>query len=75
MSAEIMNKELERYSEIIEQLKPVIDKPEFNQVINQLAGDLPKDKRFLIKMELKRLTKPCLRSIDLRGCDVHSAAN
>lgn len=62
-----MSQDLEEYQEIIEQLKPMINEPEFNQVLSQVASSVPKQKRFLIKMELKRLAKPCLRLIDLRG--------
>ncbi|MEW9798773.1 PilZ domain-containing protein [Alteromonas sp. CYL-A6] len=62
-----MSQDLEQYAEIIEQLKPMVNEPEFNQILSQVAGDLPKEKRFLIKMEVKRLAKPCMRSIDLRG--------
>ncbi|WP_232367563.1 PilZ domain-containing protein [Alteromonas pelagimontana] len=45
----------------------MINEPEFNQVLVQLTRDIPREKRFLIKMELKRLARPCMRSIDLRG--------
>ncbi len=62
-----MSQDLEEYQDIIEQLKPMINEPEFNQVLSQVASNVPKQKRFLIKMELKRLAKPCLRLIDLRG--------
>ncbi|GAA0857884.1 PilZ domain-containing protein [Aliiglaciecola litoralis] len=62
-----MSQDLEQYQDIIEQLKPMINEPEFNQVLSQVAANVPKQKRFLIKMELKRLAKPCLRLIDLRG--------
>ena len=62
-----MNQDLKQYADIIEQLKPLVNDPEFNKVLLQLAGDIPKEKRFLIKMEVKRLAKPCMRSIDLRG--------
>ena len=62
-----MNQDLKQYADIIEQLKPLVNEPEFNKVLLQLAGDIPKEKRFLIKMEVKRLAKPCMRSIDLRG--------
>lgn len=62
-----MPQELQQYASIIEQLKPMVKEPEFNQVLNQIAGHIPKEKRFLIKMEVKRLAKPCIRSIDLRG--------
>lgn len=62
-----MSQDLAQYKDIIEQLKPVVNEPEFNQVLQQVAADVPKEKRFLIKMEVKRLAKPCLRTIDLRG--------
>eukprot|EP01093_Parvamoeba_rugata_P011645 TRINITY_DN321_c0_g2_i5.p1 TRINITY_DN321_c0_g2~~TRINITY_DN321_c0_g2_i5.p1 ORF type:complete len:847 (-),score=169.64 TRINITY_DN321_c0_g2_i5:14801-17341(-) len=62
-----MSQDLQQYADIIEQLKPVVNEPEFNKVLLQIAGDIPKEKRFLIKMEVKRLAKPCVRSIDLRG--------
>ncbi|MCC2614711.1 PilZ domain-containing protein [Aestuariibacter halophilus] len=62
-----MSQDLEQYHDIIEQLKPMINEPEFNQVLSQVAAHLPRQKRFLIKMELKRLARPCIRLIDLRG--------
>ncbi|MFT4941500.1 MAG: hypothetical protein ACI88A_004570 [Paraglaciecola sp.] len=62
-----MSQDLEQYHDIIEQLKPMINEPEFNQVLNQVAASVPKQKRFLLKMELKRLARPCIRLIDLRG--------
>ncbi|MCV2883235.1 PilZ domain-containing protein [Aestuariibacter sp. AA17] len=62
-----MSQDLEEYQHIIEQLKPMISEPEFNQALNQQAAGLSKSKRFLIKMELKRLARPCIRVIDLRG--------
>ena len=62
-----MSQDLKQYAEIIEQLKPMVNEPEFNQVLLQIGADIPKEKRFLIKMEVKRLAKPCQRTIDLRG--------
>ncbi|WP_133469091.1 PilZ domain-containing protein [Paraglaciecola marina] len=62
-----MSQDIEQYANIIEQLKPMIHEPEFNQVLNQVASAIPKEKRFLIKMELMRLARPCTRLIDLRG--------
>ena len=62
-----MSQDLEEYQHIIEQLKPMISEPEFNQALMQVASSVPKPKRFLIKMELKRLARPCIRSIDLRS--------
>mgnify|MGYP000135566704 CR=1 FL=1 len=62
-----MSQDLEEYHDIIEELKPMISEPEFNQVLNQVASKIPKQKRFLLKMELMRLARPCIRLIDLRG--------
>lgn len=62
-----MDRDLIQFKDVIECLKPVIKKPEFSQAFKQLTQDIPTEKRFLIKMELNRLVKPCLRSIDLRG--------
>lgn len=62
-----MSQDLEEYQNIIEELKPMINEPEFNQVLSQVAATVPKQKRFLLKMELKRLARPCTRLIDLRG--------
>lgn len=62
-----MSQDLEEYHDIIEELKPMINEPEFNQVLNQVAAAIPKQKRFLLKMELMRLARPCIRLIDLRG--------
>ena len=62
-----MSQDLEEYHDIIEELKPMINEPEFNQVLNQVASAISKQKRFLLKMELMRLARPCIRLIDLRG--------
>lgn len=61
-----MSQDLEEYQDIIEQLKPMINEPEFNQVLAQVASHIPRQRRFLLKMELKRLARPCIRLIDLR---------
>ncbi|WP_111978452.1 PilZ domain-containing protein [Algibacillus agarilyticus] len=58
---------LAEYSAIIEKLKPLVGQPDFEPMMDSIAGDLPKPKRFLIKMELNRLTADCNRRIDLRG--------
>lgn len=62
-----MNQDIEKYSSIIEKLKPFVNEPDFNKLLGQYASNLPNHKRFLIKMELKRLARPCTRVIDLRG--------
>jgi hypothetical protein len=61
-----MSQDLEEYHDIIEELKPMIHEPEFNQILDQVASVIPKQKRFLLKMELIRLARPCSRLIDLR---------
>ena len=43
-----MSQDLKQYADIIEQLKPMVNEPEFNQVLLQTAADVPKEKRFLI---------------------------
>ena len=60
-----MNQYSEEYHDIIEELKPMINEPEFNKVLNQVASAILKQKRFLLKMELIRLARPCIRLIDL----------
>lgn len=62
-----MTQEFEQYQELIEQLKPVVNEPDFNQTLSTIASHVSKPKRFLIKMELKRQAKPCVQIIDLRG--------
>ncbi|MDN4500878.1 PilZ domain-containing protein [Alteromonadaceae bacterium BrNp21-10] len=62
-----MTQEFEEYYDLIEQLKPVIHEPDFNQILASVASHLPKNKRFILKMELFRLAKSCQRLIDLRG--------
>ncbi|NVK54609.1 MAG: PilZ domain-containing protein [Alteromonadaceae bacterium] len=61
-----MTQDLSQYASLIEQLKPMVKEPEFNQVLQQIAASVPKEKRFLLKMEMKRLARPCMRVIDLR---------
>ena len=60
-----MNQYSEEYHDIIEELKPMINEPEFNKVLDQVASAILKQKRFLLKMELIRLVCPCIRLIDL----------
>lgn len=62
-----MNDDLQQYADIIEQLVPYINKPGLAQRLAEYTAHLPKERRFLIKMEMKRLARPCMRSIDLRG--------
>jgi hypothetical protein len=62
-----MRQDLKEYQDVIEQLKLIIKKPEFNQVLNQVSSAISNQKRISLKMELKRLALPCIRLIDLRG--------
>ncbi|MFC6439325.1 PilZ domain-containing protein [Bowmanella sp. JS7-9] len=59
--------DFEQFQDIIEQLKPVVGQPDFNQTLSSVATSVPAAKRFLLKLELKRLAKPCRKVIDLRG--------
>ncbi|GAA5217375.1 PilZ domain-containing protein [Corallincola platygyrae] len=59
--------ELSAYSAIIDQLKPLVSEPDFEDMLARLTRSESPSARFLIKMELKRLAAPCVRVIDLRG--------
>jgi hypothetical protein len=62
-----MAADLQEFNEIIEELKSVINQPDFDTQFKAATENVPKSKHFLIKMELKRLAQPCSRLIDLRG--------
>lgn len=62
-----MSTELQEFNSLIEDLKSVINQPNFDQVFKAKAANVPKAKQFLIKMELKRLAQPSSRLLDLRG--------
>ncbi|QTH63841.1 PilZ domain-containing protein [Psychrosphaera ytuae] len=62
-----MSAELQEFNDLIEDLKSVINQPNFDKVFKSKAADVPKAKQFLIKMELKRLAQPSGRLLDLRG--------
>ena len=62
-----MAADLQEFNGIIEDLKAVINQPDFDAQFKAATDDVPKSKQFLIKMELKRLAHPCNRLIDLRG--------
>ena len=62
-----MTTELQEFNHLIEDLKSVINEPNFDKEFKSKASDVPKSKQFLIKMELKRLAQPTTRVIDLRG--------
>ena len=62
-----MSTELQEFNSLIEELKSVVNQPNFDKVFKAKAADVPKAKQFLIKMELKRLAQPSSRLLDLRG--------
>lgn len=57
---------LDNHNALIEQLKPLLMEPNFQEIFQQLTADENNSTRFLLKMELNRLASPCTRIIDLR---------
>jgi hypothetical protein len=58
--------DLKAYQTQIIELIPLRNEPDFNDLLNKiLFGESTSDK-FLIKMELSRLAKPCQRILDIR---------
>lgn len=62
-----MAQEIEKYNELIEQLKTVVHEPDFNQIFQDSTTALTKPKQYLLKLELRRLARPCEKVIDLRS--------
>lgn len=58
--------DLSPYSQVIQGLAPLVNKPNFHAEFERQTKSISSDIRFLVKMEIKRLAKPCIRSIDLR---------
>lgn len=56
----------EHYQELIEQLSPVVNEPEFDAIFAQLMQGESGPDRLQLKLELKRLAAPSNRTIDLR---------
>lgn len=52
--------------QLIEQLKPVVNEPEFDSIFSALTTDMSGPDRFQLKAELRRLAHPCKKTIDLR---------
>ncbi len=64
----------EKQQLLVEQLIPLSMEPKFHEVCDRLLADESMSSRFLIKMELGRLTADCIRVIDLRSRnDLHCA--
>lgn len=52
--------------QLIEQLKPVVNEPEFDSIFAALTSEMSGPERFQLKGELLRLAHPCKKVIDLR---------
>lgn len=57
---------LDEHSALIEQLKPLLMEPDFQSLFDMLTKDESNSTRFLLKMELNRISTLCTRLIDLR---------
>ncbi|MDP5146120.1 PilZ domain-containing protein [Shewanella sp. ULN5] len=57
---------LDNHSALIEQLKPLLMEPDFQELFESFTADESNSTRFLLKMELNRISAPCTRIIDLR---------
>lgn len=57
---------LDQHSALIEQLKPLLMEPDFQELFESLTTDESNSTRFLLKMELNRISSLCTRIIDLR---------
>ncbi|MCL1037198.1 PilZ domain-containing protein [Shewanella submarina] len=57
---------IELQTQLIEQLKPLLKEEHFQEAFDHLTADESTSTRFLIKMELNRISAPCTRTIDLR---------
>ena len=63
----MMTPDLAPYADIIRALAPLVNRPSFNNEFERRTKNMTADTRFLVKMEVKRLSKPCIRSVDLRA--------
>lgn len=61
----------EHYLELIEQLKPIVNEPEFAEIFAQLTADEDGPTKLQLKMELRRLVTPCNRTIDMRSAVIY----
>ncbi|WP_290654144.1 PilZ domain-containing protein [Idiomarina sp.] len=55
------------FEQLIEQLKPVVNEPDFDKIFRALTEGEDGPTRFQLKMELRRLASPCLLTVDLRN--------
>jgi len=61
-----MSEQFSDYRYLIEQLAPKANDSNFGARLRDHTKGFSTETRFLLKMEMKRLAKPCIRSIDLR---------
>jgi hypothetical protein len=59
--------DLSPYRQVIQELAPLVNKPNFNNEFERQTEEIASDLHFLVKMEIKRLANKCIRSIDLRS--------
>jgi hypothetical protein len=57
---------VEQHNALIEQLKPLLMEENFQELFENLTSEESNSTRFLLKMELNRLSSLCTRVIDLR---------
>ncbi|MBT1452307.1 PilZ domain-containing protein [Glaciecola sp. XM2] len=62
-----MTPDLAPYKELIRTLAPLVNRSDFNSDFEERTKKMSSEMRFLLKMEIKRLAKPCIRSVDLRA--------
>jgi hypothetical protein len=62
-----MTPDIAPYKELIRTLAPLVNRSSFNSEFEDRTKTMSSDLRFLVKMEIKRLAKPCIRSLDLRA--------
>lgn len=61
-----MTEQLSEFHDIIKKLAPKVQQADFGSLLRKHTKNVDDETRFLLKMEMKRLAKPCLRGIDLR---------
>lgn len=62
-----MTTDFSKYITLLNRFRGRVNESSFDTQFLASTKNLSKNERFLVKMELKRLATPCMRSIDLRG--------
>lgn len=57
----------DHFEQLLEQLKLVANDADFDKIFRSMTADEDGPTRFQLKMELRRLTAPCLQTVDLRN--------